>query len=281
MTTVEPVSAWRVDGMPADQYLAHPSLSSSAARALLDSPARYRYERDHPKAPTREMLIGTAVHTRVLDVGASCDVTQFEDWRTKAAKEEVAALQASSDIVLKPSEYALVRGMADAIHNHPEAGRLLAEGAGVPERALFWRDSATGVDCRAMLDFTLHSGRAIVDLKTTTNADPAKLGRHIDNYGYHVQAGWYLDGGAALGVVDPDALFVWVFVEREPPHLITVATLDPADLAYGRERGAIARQRYRDCAEVDVWPGYPDHIITVSLPPWSRRSHDIEETPEW
>lgn len=311
-----------VDGMPEAEYHAHLALSSTNARKLLNNPARYRYEREHPTVPTREMILGTCVHTEVLGVGQGwgvidpddpdmradveawalandCAVLPEGDGRTKAVRQAKAAIEAVDRlplkfadaaamafaarglIVLTEAEAAMVRGMAAEVRRHPEAGPLLAAGAGIPERSLFWTDPATGVECRARLDWYLHSGRGIVDLKTTGDASPAALPRHMEKFGYHTQAGHYLDGAEACGIVGPDAAFVWVFVERTPPHFVTVADLIPADLAEGRAQARLARQILRDCTESGVWPGYPEHIVTISLPPWTRRSHDIEEHTSW
>jgi hypothetical protein len=73
-----------------------------------------------------------------------------------------------------------------------------------------------------------------------------------------------------------------VFVEREPPHLVTVARLTAADLAYAEQRCALACQIFRDCADADVWPGYPSGVVDITLPGWSRRDHELmEEEALW
>lgn len=280
MTTVE--LAGVVEDLDEAEYHAHPALSSSQARTLLASPARYRYEREQgPRPPTRDMELGTCVHTEVFATGQQFDVLPGDDLRQKAVKDAKAEFEARGMIALKSSEYALVRGMADAVRDHPEAGRLLDLDVGTAEVSAFWDDAQTGVPCRARFDWLLRNGRAIVDLKTTGDASPGALGRHMDRFGYHIQAAWYRDAAKALGLSDGEPEFVWVFVEREPPHFVTVARLAPVDLQLGHELAAQARQMWRDCTEVDVWPGYPEHIITVTLPPWSRRSHEIEEHASW
>ena len=267
------------DEMPERDYHAHPSLSSTQARTLLDSPARYRWERDHPKPPTREMQLGTCLHTTLLDAGQHWEELPEGDGRTAAVKEAKREIEARGHIALSPDEAAKVKGMAAAVLRHPEAGPLLA-GDGIAERSLFWRDPATGVDCRARPDWLLSNGRAIVDLKTTGDASRNAIGKHIDRYGYHIQKAWYEDGARRLDLAAEDSTWLWVFVEREAPHMVTVATLAPVDAAIGADLAARAREIYRDCAEVDLWPNgeqYPDHIVTTSLPPWSRRSYEEEQ----
>ena len=56
----------------------------------------------------------------------------------------------------------------------------------------------------------------------------------------------------------------------------------PADLAreeecirlaadVGREQNRIARERYRDCAESGIWPGYSEEIEDLELPYYKRQ----------
>lgn len=269
-------SFW-VDGMKASEYHAHKALSSTGARALLRSPARFAYERVHPITPTREMEIGTAVHTSVLGVGLPWHQLPGDDLRVKATKAAAEEITAAGFIALKPAEANLVRGMFRAVIEHPLAGPLLSPDKGVAERALFWTDPDTHIDCRAMLDFSPHNRRSIVDLKTTSDASPTNLGRHMARYGYPIQAAWYLRGARQLGLADEGTEFVWVFVERDPPHLVSVVRLAPLDMEWADERCTRAMEMYRDCTGADSWPGYPTDLITVSLPPYGRREYEDEE----
>lgn len=266
-----------VSGMAPEEYHRHPALSSSQARTLLASPARYLYERDHPRQPTPQMILGTCVHTEVLGTGQGWTVVDGNR-NTKAVKERVAEEEAKGLIVLKSEEADQVYGMAEAVHRHPEARQLLSADAGAAEQVLLWTDPDTGIACRAMLDFTLHSGRAIIDLKTTGDATKSAIARHMGNFGYPIQAAHYLVGASQLGIVQEDATFLWVFVEREPPHGVTVCRLDQADIDWAESELARAYEIFRDCSEADAWPIHtPDHIITISLPPWLRRN-DMEES---
>ena len=64
--------------LPADEYHADPvkggSLSSSGARKILECPARFRWERDHPPVPTDAFNFGHAAHKLVLGAGPDVEV---------------------------------------------------------------------------------------------------------------------------------------------------------------------------------------------------------------
>src|SRR5438270_12221695 len=95
----EPVTAPGVYDLPEYVYHADPvpggSLSQSGAKKLLATcPARFRYERDHPPAPTDAMELGTAAHKLVLGIGPDLVEVEAKDWRTKAAQEAAEVARA-------------------------------------------------------------------------------------------------------------------------------------------------------------------------------------------
>jgi hypothetical protein len=264
------------------------SLSASGAKKILppNCPARFRYERDHPPQPSEEMEFGTAVHKLVLGVGTDVVVVEGDNYRTKAAREARDEARAAGKVPLLPQRMAGAQTMAAAVLSHPLAGALFAPGSGLPEQSLFWTDGLTGIWRRSRLDWLpfprYDQGRllrpVIPDLKTCASAEPGAIARAVSRFGYAIQAPWYCDAVAALGE-HPDPAFVFVFVESEPPHLITLACLDDDSMAAGRRLGQIACERFRDCTASDVWPAYSEHpekdIEEIRLPYWALR--EIEE----
>ena len=261
--------------MPHAEYLADPvpggSLSSSGARLLLppSCPAIFRYRQDHPPESTATFDFGHAAHRLVLGEGPPLAVLDAEDWRTKAAQQWREGVRAEGSVPLLRAEHEQVQAMAAAIREHPIASALLEPGTGRPELSLFWADD--DIWRRARLDWLPlpGPGRTIVaDYKTTVSADPVSaLGKHVPNYGYHQQAALYLDGVRLLVADDP--AFVFVFQDKAPPWLVTVAELDFQALEIGRARNRQAIERYRDCRESGIWPGYSDDIELISLPSWA------------
>jgi hypothetical protein len=264
--------------IPAEQYHADPveggSLSSSGARKILDSPARFRYDLDHPSPTTKAFDLGHAAHRLVLGAGADWVLVDRERWDTKDVKAEVADIRAAGRVPIKRSDFEAIHAMAAAIHQHPLARALLdLADDGIPEQVLVWQDPTTGVWRRSMLDYRV--GRTIVDYKTTTSASPAAFARAVATYGYHQQDAYYRDGVTALGLAD-DPAFVFVVQEKEPPYLVAVYDLDDEAVRIGRERNRRALEVYRDCTEAGLWPGYSTDIETIALPRWVERQHDQE-----
>jgi hypothetical protein len=255
--------------------LATTTLSSTGARELLKpgGPARYRHAIDNGTLGIRrEFDLGHAVHTLVLGSGPEpVEVAGAgknpEAWATNADKDAVAALRLAGKVPLRPSDFASAYAMADAVVAHPLARRLLSYGTA--EQSLIWRDPATDVPCRAKVDWLRPDG--MVDLKTTESAAPDALSKAAHNYGYAIQAAFYLRGFRERSLSGVEPYFVHIAVEKAAPYLVHVNQLTERAIAWGDRQVSQALEVYRDCTASGLWPGYPtDEITDIDLPAWVR-----------
>jgi hypothetical protein len=269
--------------IPEDAYHADPvpegSLSVSGAKLLLppSCPAKYDYQRRHPKAPTDPMQLGTVVHGLVLGNGRPVDVLPYENYQTKKAQQHRDEAIASGRVPLLTAKYTEAQAIADAVMLDELAGGLFAEGDA--EQSLFWRDPEHGIWLRGRVDWlTYFDGfPCIVDLKTSADASPQEFARSVDKYRYYMQDPHYRDGlGAVLGC-DPDQIdFLFAVVETEPPYLVMTHRVELEDVELGRQCNAIAREIYHDCAEANVWPKWSQSVNDLPLPPYARRRIESE-----
>jgi hypothetical protein len=264
-----------VDGLSAEEYHADTtSISSSGLRALLNPgcPAQFKYDRDNPQPPKREFDVGNAVHTEVLGEGHDIVVLDYPDWKKVEARQKRDDAYAAGKVPLLPKEKKQVDAMAEAIRQHPLAGPLFAPGTGIAERSLYWTDPATGVRCRVRPDWLkqMPGLTLAVDLKTTKDANPEAVSRAIRDYSYHQQDALYTDGIWAALQPD-DVRFIFVFVSKTPPYLITVRELTDQDRDIGRARNERALRIYADCVANDHWPdwtGSVTEIPQIGMPTW-------------
>ncbi|SFD12818.1 PD-(D/E)XK nuclease-like domain-containing protein [Streptomyces aidingensis] len=275
-----PVQPGQYD-IPAEQYHADPvpggSLSSSGARQLLaECPAKFAHDRAHGSTGTRAMEFGTAAHTAILGIGPDIVRVDAKDWRTKQAQQQRDAARAEGAVPLLAAEYDRLLAMADALQAHPRAAELFAPG-GEPEQTFIWQDGETGVWCRSRVDWLppVGGGRlTLTDYKTTVSASPRAIAEAVYRCGYHQQAAFYLDGiRAVLGV---DAVFEFVFQEKTPPYVVTVARLDLETLQLGAARNRRARHIFAECQRTGIWPDWGPDTHFLSLPPWAA-FRDAEE----
>jgi hypothetical protein len=83
-----------VYGLPEHDYHLHTALSSTEARMILnDTPAKYRWKKDHPPLiePSKKFDIGSAVHSLVLGTGYEAVVIPADLLATNGAISTTAA----------------------------------------------------------------------------------------------------------------------------------------------------------------------------------------------
>lgn len=263
-----PFVAGIFEHMPARDYFSTPGFSATGAKRILKSPRHYRYAQENPSPPTAAMLFGSAVHEGVLEPATFAErvVCAPEiDKRSKAGKADWADFQFLNEgkIILAPDDFARAEECIFAVLEHPAASALL-EGAR-REVSLFWQCPQWNIKRKARLD--AWQDAIIVDLKTCADASAAGFAKQVENFQYHIQAANYCEGYRVLNGRDPDA---WIFIaaESEPPHAVAVRSLPWEAIQVGARLMDAACERYRDCSESGVWPGYEQTIEPLIFKPW-------------
>ena len=273
--------------IPEDVYHRDPikggSLSYSGAKKLLaeGGPELFAYEREHPPEPSKEMELGTAAHKLVLGVGAELHEVKFDNYNTKAARQDRDEARARGAVPLLTHQMETVKAMAARLREHKWAMRLLSQG-GQPEMSAFWQDPDTGLWWRCRWDKMPEPDPRRVpvlgDYKTTDKggAAPAKFSRAIADFRYYMQASVYTAGyNAVFGDrIGGPALFSLIAQERVAPYRVAVYELHPNALAKGREDAARAMAIYRECTENGEWPGYEPEPQLLDLPYWAYKEWD-------
>lgn len=251
-------------------YFASPALNKSSIDLLLDCPARYKARLDgaEEEKDSAALRFGTLCHTLILQpetFGAQYAISEL-DARTKAGKEWRESLPEGVQPV-SAADYEKAQLMAEAVRDHPQARMLFGGENYTAEKAIFW--TFNGVDCKAKPDIVaeVHGRRYIGDLKTTESVEPEAIAKSIAKWGYHRQAAWYLHGMEAVG--KPCDAFIFIFVEKSWPHLVTMCQLDEAAITRGFEECARAVDILKECRASGKWPCYTRDIIEISLPRWA------------
>lgn len=256
-------------------YHAGPGISKSHLDAINGRSPRHYWQRyvnpdREPEEQTDATIIGTAVHTAILEPDlfpSQVIESPGFDRRTKAGKSEwehFSQLHAGK-IILKPDDYEHCLRIRDAVHRHPVASGLLH--GGQSELSFYASDAETGELIKCRTDYLRDD--LIVDVKTTDDASPAGFGRSAANYRYTVQTAWYhhvLD--SAFG----EHPHHWVFlaVEKEPPYAIGLYWVEPTDL----ERARIAARRdflrIVEHRRSGTWPDYGMDPQPLAMPSWAK-----------
>jgi hypothetical protein len=264
-------------GLPEHEYHAHPSLSSSGAKLLLDSPATFDWVINQGHRTEKAAFdFGSAVHAEVLGTGYGVEELDFENYRTNKAQEARDEARAAGLIPMLKKDMEEVHATAQAVLRHPTA-RALLERDGDAEASMFTTDPDTGVDIRCRFDFLPADRRVAVDLKTARKGGARlhKFASSIVEYGYDVSWAHYTLTAELAGEDVADMVFL--VVETEPPFHILPARLDPDFKDIGIAKARRARERYALALETGEWPGYPTDIQLVRPPQFAIYDHiDME-----
>ena len=250
---------------------------------ILRSPVHYQWavNNDTDKACYH---FGRFFHTAVLEPGLLQSRYVKIDFETRPDQEHTMASNVNKawkagiyadaeerDMeVITVEDVALVQGMRKAIRQ-TAAARELIELPGTFEDWRTWE--VDGVQCKGRRDRFIKAGNTILDLKMANDASTETFRRDAFKYLYHVKAAWYLDGFKA-------DKFIWLVVEKNPPHAINIFTAEKELIDYGRMKYKVAITSLKQCREhygletgERRWPSYdfnenswPD----LTLPGWLK-----------
>lgn len=253
--------------LPFDEYLKVDATSNSYLSRLAITPAHMLV----PVTETPAMAFGTAFHTYVLEqnkFGQTYAVTPSVDRRTKAGKatyDEFTAKNAGKTIICA-DDLEAIQHMDEAIRKHPEARLLFKEG--IAEQSVFWKDTATGLMCKARPDWL--TGDTIVDLKKTRDASERGFQRSIVQYRYYQQVAMYLAGMDIVSDTEYDQ-FVFIAVCDQPPYEVGVYTLSQEFIEYGYYEFRRLLEKFKLHKELNLFPNYVSAgIVEINKPAWLR-----------
>lgn len=259
--------------VPWEAYQEVEGVRSVYLQHLKRSPGHLKAYLEQPRKPdTKALIIGRAIHAAVLEPDrfagtfvAAPDV----DRRTKVGRETWDAFVAETQgkVVMDAEDLQHVQGMADAIGANNAACQVLnLEGT---ELSLVWVEPETMLTCKGRPDsYTEKYGGLLVDLKSCRSAEPFKFRRDLWEQGYARQIAWYRHGLRLLGKDVGHCLIV--AVEKEPPYGVMVYEIQSEVLDKLEYENIQLLHRYKHCQKHNIWPTYPEVVISITLPDWAK-----------
>lgn len=270
------------DGVTSARYHAdccvEPSLSSSiAADIITRSPlhARLRHPRLNPCAvgveETESMSFGSVVHELALGRGGGFAVWEGDTWRGGLAQafKENAAIKGQTAI--KAADFARANAVVAAVHRQLiDMGLAYILEEGKSEQVAIWKRG--GHWMRAMFDRWIPERGEIWDIKTTgKSAHPEQISRIVPTMNYDLRSEFYLMGAEAVTGIPAKKGglgYQFLFVETEEPFCVTPCYLDQPLRERGRRRANQAMDKWAECMESGVWPGYVNGPQELNAPGW-------------
>ena len=237
-----------------------------------ETPANFWHEYLAPDAErkfTDPLRFGQAFHLAILEPEEfNKRVEWWTDHITTTSKTFQAADKAMPErMILCPSVWKeKLINMLDAYLANPDT-RALLEMEADNELTLVWTDKETGVECKGRLDRYAHEVRLPIDFKTTKDASQDGFKKSVRDYGYHIQAGFYMSGIKEVFGEDANG-FAFPLVEKEPPYLTNVCALSDDALEAGDYIFRRNIRHYADCLDKGHFPGYGPGTKIVGLDQW-------------
>jgi hypothetical protein len=263
--------------IPEADYFAAEGVSQSLLKEMYCSAAHAHAYLTEPRPPATEaQIIGKLGHQAILEPkrlsswavkprGMSFATTEGKTWKAANASRQIVPFDDDNNI----------KRAVRSVHAHPAAGPLLRVKAR-KEVSVFARDEETGLLLKGRFDFLPEDNAFILDLKSTLDASPKYPGfmREIAKYRHFVQAAFYTDLAARLGISIPS--FLLVAYEKYAPFAVTCFQLDDLSIKKGREEYRRLLSEFADCLKANRWNAYSDKVVICTIPEWALKDQPFE-----
>lgn len=288
------------EGVPFTEYLSWDACSQSGLSVMHQkSPLHYKHYIDRG-ADTEALRFGRAFHDFVSGEfeGKYAVQPDFGDGRRKETKAQVAVWKEANKAFkwINEKDMSAITGMAKRIEANKYASKIVNYPGAKREVSMLWRDELTGVLCKGRMDLYIEnykgSGPLIADFKTTSSANELEFERSAYKYGYHIQAGMYVEGLESLSgkkncLPDPpdedsedeysastSSRFIIIACEKEPPYACNVFNYDTEAISAGRLCCSRALQRVKSCKQFKEW-NENDGVRALYLPKYAEELNDV------
>lgn len=275
-----------------------PSISSSGLRKLLRSPAQFwMYSDLNPKRVEEKdneaLILGRAAHHLLLGEKDFKKVfivrpeeLYGEKWNgnRKDCKNWMQDQRDHGLVVLTPGQIETIKGLAGVQpwqKNMPNCGLantplVMKNGAlaGAIETSMVWKEGKTWLKSRP--DAIPGDSNDFTDLKTANSVEEHNLSNGLAELEYFVQGALVGLGMSRVTGRNMEG-FHLVYVDKEPPHPVTVRTLVDEDLIRGERAIFVGLRVFERCLETGQWPGpTADEADArpLHVPTWARERFD-------
>jgi hypothetical protein len=279
--------------IPFELYTLIPGVNYSTLKKMRTSPMHFRYRPEVEDVPS--LRFGTLVHAGHLEpeklaqlyvvlpedewlqqippdpkTGQPYSSPRSTKWWKETRRDFMRAHEGKQEVTM--DEFNRLVGCIKALESHPRTVNFFKQGH--PEVTIVWNDEATGIRCKARLDWIAPDLHTIVDIKTT--ADISDFRHTIGNYSYHLQGVHYRTG---LNILTQEE---WnheiIALEKLPPFGIQSAPLSADAIIQGTLEYNFYLTRILECQRQKSWPG-PESPTSWNLPSYYRRDDFVLNHP--
>ena len=206
-------------------------------------------------------------------IDSICVVSPFDNFRTKDAREWKEEQAGLGKIIVTQEQADQARLAAMKIRNNKNAAELLTD----CETQVVLTSKVGDVGAKCMIDVVPIDKPYLVDIKTTNDFSPEGISKKIAQFGYNIQAAWYLKIWNQENPDDQRKRFRFVWQSSESPYEVAVTELPGFDIAAGEEWAAFHLSRLKTATDRNHWPNiFGDKVALVGRPSWAENADGAE-----
>ena len=254
--------------MTNEEYHAHPALSSSDIKAVASKSLA------HWKGAVRKESIafdlGTAVHAMLLEPEKDLVVCGPETRRGKAWSDLYEDCKAQGKLLLTEADYDQATAMSEACMKNFAANHFLTHSELIAEASFFAEDPEIGLELKTRPDGLLKDHGIVIDIKTCQDASPRGFEKAVRQFGYDIQAAFYLHVLNLCKI--PAKQMIFICIEKDAPYVTACHELSEMYLRHAHNRMMSTMLDIRDAMETDEYiTNWPD-VNVIHLPSWMESS---------
>jgi len=267
------------ENQPMSEYLSHEGIGSSTLKNILSSPRDYKYALEMPKKETKPQMLGTFIHTYMLERHLMKDeyMIQPEDWGPLTKNpgyslwkefKQNAEEQGKKPIKYKDGEFAL--RLNREMDDHEPLKDILSNA----KSEVSFYTNIDGVPVKSREDLWCPDYKSVWDVKSCSkDIDDDSLSKVIFNNGYHFSAAHHMQVMKLCGV--EVETWGWIFVSTGTPcpHIIIKEASEEL-IEAGLRDWHYAFNRLIESLETDSWDGYSKEIEKIGLPYFANKYYD-------
>lgn len=246
----------------------------------LDSSSLYKWRfHTKPKTITPAMQWGSLVDCLATTPElAGTDVVEcpFDSYRTNEAKAWKAAQEAENKIIVSGAD--MIEAKA-AVKMLTETCKASADIFAKSKSQVIVAGSVLGAKVKGLVDMAPEGEDFLADLKTVSAFSLEGFAKQVANFGYHMQAGIYLNLWNAMFPNDQRTRWKFVWQDSEAPYEACVTELAPQDIEAGWAYASTLIQRLLDATATNKWPMAFEQEAITTRPTWAAMQEEAKATP--
>jgi hypothetical protein len=260
--------------------LAPDSYLSKSVLWELDSSSLYKWRYyTKPRETTAAMRWGSLIDclttTPELE-GSDIALSPFDSFRTKEAQAWKAAQEAEKKTIVTAEDLEEARA---AVKMLTQTCKASAEIFAKSKSQVIVAGNVLGVKVKGLIDLAPQGENFLADLKTVSTFSLEGFAKQVANFGYHMQAGIYLNLWNAMFPNDQRTGWKFIWQDSAAPYEACVTELAPQDIEAGWLYASTLIKRLLDATAADCWPMAFEQETITTRPTWAAMQEESKQTP--